>query len=193
LVRFQVPKKRQQPPQSLQILSIKDFLLHALLDGCRNFEISAKLAAIESSRVFPSSPWINYQVAGGAAHIGLLFFRSITSASVVSSLWFGLPIARDEVHDNFEATYARIAYYWNNSTPRSLLGSACETQDRSKSHGTRIIALASRHSVADYSSGLVARWAARIILRVPALLCKNVQVRSLECSQEGSHVWYGAT
>jgi hypothetical protein len=85
-VRFQVPKKRQKPPQSIRILSIKHFLLYALLDRCKNFEIGAKLAAIEAfDRVFPSSPWINYYVAAGTAHIGLPF---ITSASVVSSFWF---------------------------------------------------------------------------------------------------------
>jgi hypothetical protein len=34
---------------------------HASLDGCRNFGISTKLAAIEAiGRVLPSSPWINY-------------------------------------------------------------------------------------------------------------------------------------
>jgi hypothetical protein len=50
------------------MLSIKEFLLRALLrtlvEGCRNFGISAKLAAIEAiNRVFPSSPGIDYQMA----------------------------------------------------------------------------------------------------------------------------------
>jgi hypothetical protein len=54
-------EKRQEPPQPLQILSIKDFLLHASLDGIGIFGISTKLAAIEAiGRVFPSSPRINY-------------------------------------------------------------------------------------------------------------------------------------
>jgi hypothetical protein len=86
-VRFQVPKKRQKPPQSIRIMSIKHFLLYELLDSCKNFGIGAKLAAIEAiDRVFPSSPWINYCV--GTAHIGLLGLPFITLASVVSSVWF---------------------------------------------------------------------------------------------------------
>jgi hypothetical protein len=60
-IGFEVLHKRQKPPQPLQIFSIMSFFLHASLDGCRNFGISAKLAAIEAiGRVFPSSPWINY-------------------------------------------------------------------------------------------------------------------------------------
>ncbi len=63
----------------------------------------------------------------------------------------------------------------NDSAPRSLLGSVCETRNGNPHHGTRIIALASRHSVADYSSGLVARRAARLIFCECALHCaKNV-------------------
>jgi hypothetical protein len=53
--------KRQKAPQAIQILSIMNFLLHASLERCRNFGISAKLAAIEAIvRAFPSSPWINH-------------------------------------------------------------------------------------------------------------------------------------
>ena len=55
--------------------------------------------------------------------------------------------------------------YRNDSASRSLLPLACVTRDRNTRHGTRIIALAYRHSIADYSSGLVARRPARIILR----------------------------
>jgi hypothetical protein len=88
-VRFQVPKKRQKPPQPIRIMSIKHFLLYELLDSCKNFGIGAKLAATEAiGRVFPSSPWINYCVAAGTAHIGLLGLSFITLASVVSSFWF---------------------------------------------------------------------------------------------------------
>jgi hypothetical protein len=67
-------------------LSIKGSLLHALLDDVGIFGISTKLAAIEAiGRVSPRSPRINYQMAGRAAHIGLLFFRFITLGLVVSS------------------------------------------------------------------------------------------------------------
>jgi hypothetical protein len=67
-------------------LSIKDFLLDALLDDVGILGIGTKLAAIEAiGRVFPSSSRINYQMAGRAPHIGLLFFRFITLGSVVSS------------------------------------------------------------------------------------------------------------
>jgi hypothetical protein len=88
-VRFQVPKKRQKPSQSIWIMSIKHFLLYELLNSCKNFGIGAKLAAIEAiDRVFPSCPWINYCVAAGTAHIGLLGLPFITLASVASSFWF---------------------------------------------------------------------------------------------------------
>jgi uncharacterized membrane protein len=56
----------------------------------------------------------------------------------------------------------------NDSAPRSWLRSGRVTRNRNGRHGTRIIALASRHSVTDYSSDLVAWWAARIILRAPS-------------------------
>ena len=68
------------------MLSIKNFLLRTSLDGCTDLRISAKLAAEKAIvRVFPRSPWINYYVAGKAAHIGSLFFRLITLGSVVGS------------------------------------------------------------------------------------------------------------
>jgi hypothetical protein len=93
-----------------------------------------------------------------------------------------------EVHDNFEASSARRAiacprddHKRNESALRSLSRSACETRHRSTRHGTRIIALASRHSVADYSSGLVARGATRIILLVRAPARQKTQLRPLEC------------
>jgi len=76
-----------------------------------------------------------------------------------------------EVHDNFEASSARAIacprddHKRNDLAPRSLSRLACVTRNRNTRHGTRIIALASRYSVADYSSGLVARGAARLILR----------------------------
>src|SRR6516165_405282 len=73
--------------------------------------------------------------------------------------------------------------HWNDSASRSLLHSACVTQNRNTRHGTRIIALAYRHSVADYSSGLVARWASRIILRVAAPLRQKMPLRALEYRQ----------
>ena len=50
----------------------------------------------------------------------------------------------------------------NDSAPVSLLPSACVTGNRNKRHGTRIVALADRHSVADHSADLVARRAARL-------------------------------
>jgi len=61
--------------------------------------------------------------------------------------------------------YARSITTGTIQAPRKLLRLACETQDRSTRRGTRIIALASRHSVADHSSGLVAWRSARLILR----------------------------
>jgi len=50
----------------------------------------------------------------------------------------------------------------NDSAPASLLRSACVTGNRNKRHGTRIIALADRHSVADHSADLAARRTARL-------------------------------
>jgi hypothetical protein len=108
-------------------------------------------------------------MAGRAAHVGLLFIRFITLGSVVSSCY-----AHDRLREMRPTTTLKRTVgaeerlsagsitNRNDSAPRSLLGSVCETQNGNPHHGTRIIALASRHSVADYSSGLVARRDARI-------------------------------
>jgi hypothetical protein len=51
----------------------------------------------------------------------------------------------------------------NDSAPNSLFGSACVRRNKSKHHGTRIVALAHRHSIANYSPNLVVRRAARLV------------------------------
>jgi hypothetical protein len=74
---------------------------------------------------------------------------------------------------SFDGAYTRDLLLWNDSASRSLLNSACEMRDKSTSHGTRIIAVADRYSIADYSSGLAARWTTRIILKVPLYFAKT--------------------
>jgi len=90
-------------------------------------------------------------------------------------------VARDEVHDNFKASSrSRTATVRDRSQTGTiqLQGRYCvqfvKTRHGSTRHGTRIIALASRHSVADYSSGLVARRSARLIFCECALHCAKM-------------------
>jgi hypothetical protein len=72
-------------------------------------------------------------------------------------------------HGNFEARQHsqsdRIPAtgHRNDLAPTRLFRSACVTRKRNTRYGTRIIALAYRHPVADYSSDLVARWPARLM------------------------------
>ena len=130
-------------------------------------------------------------MAGRAAHVGLPFFRFITLGSVVSSC-----CADDRLREMRPTTTlkrtagaeerlsARSMTNRNDSAPKSLLRSV-ETRHGSTRHGTRIIALASRHSVADYSSGLVARRAARLIFAsVRSIALKNVAF-PLDDAKEG--------
>jgi hypothetical protein len=175
-------EKRQKPLQPLQILSIKDFLLPASLDGVGIFRIGAKLAAIEAiGRVFPSRPRINYQMAERTAHIDLLFFSFITLGSVVSSCYAD-DCSRElrptttlkRAAGAAERLSARLITNRNDSAAKSLLRSVRKTRHGNIRHGTRIIALASRHSVADHTSGLVARRAARLIVRVRRSIAQKI-------------------
>src|SRR5205807_7149016 len=125
-------------------------------------------------------------MAGRAAHVGLLFIKFITLGSVVSSC-----CAHDWLREMRPTTTLKRAAgvgerlsagsitNRNDSAPRSLLGSVCETRNGNPHHGTRIIALASRHSIADHSSGLVARRVARIIFYVCALHCATSSFSSM--------------
>jgi hypothetical protein len=63
-VGFLALEKRAKAAAVAPNTLIKHFLPRASFDGCRDFGIGAKLAAIKAiSRVFPSSVGINYQVA----------------------------------------------------------------------------------------------------------------------------------
>jgi hypothetical protein len=55
------------------------------------------------------------------------------------------------------------------------LGSVCETRKGNPHHGTRIIALASGRSIADYPSGLVVRRAARLIFTSVRSMAQKMQ------------------
>jgi hypothetical protein len=89
-------------------------------------------------------------------------------------------VARDEAHDNFKASSrveerlsARSITNRNDSAPRSLLRSVCENATWEYMSWDADYCFGSGHSIADYTSGLVARRTPWLILRVRAQLRKK--------------------
>jgi hypothetical protein len=141
---------------------------------CRNLRNRRKTRCNRSDRRSFSRPTLDQRSNGkrGSAYWPAVFqFHNVGISC--QFLLCRRSLARTEANDNFEASSRsrRATVRAINHKPERLgskivVGFSLTNARLEYCHGTRIIALASRHSVADHTSGLVARRAARLIVRV---------------------------